>query len=399
MRLGIQYGFNAGSLSHTLLKRWGGGTVVLSPRDSSDEQLMTIAKKLRGVAGARLVLDPQFYSPDADHGRLCEHDYWPKDFESGRFWADNGVSKLVRDLAYINSQVGTSEILLPTELVRQPREIWFKRARQILKLARDLSGAPATRLTVAIGSELLCDREAVIKLLSGLSLLECRRFYLIFERPAGSGYFVDNPEWLFNCLDISAHLHQIKASVTVGYCNQQALILAVANVDEIYSGHWNNVRIFGLDKFHEKDSEEIRRSTPWLYIDTSLSEIKRRTIGRLTKTSERNRLAALCNHQESEVTAVLAGASPTSSLKQTVAFRQYLDGLRRQAENIDTTTYENAKSSVRSMLDTASVAGDELHSLGLGGDGREFSSCWEAVDDALGRFDKTWGPLFRRKWR
>ena len=69
-----------------LLSQWGGGTVVLSPRDLTDSQLHSLAADVTGLEGGKVLLDPQFYVPHADHDRLRSHSYWPEDFDSGSFF-------------------------------------------------------------------------------------------------------------------------------------------------------------------------------------------------------------------------------------------------------------------------------------------------------------------------
>ena len=75
MELYLQFGH--GMMDHTarLLKAWGGGAVVLSPRDLKPSQLGRVAKDARSV-GAEPLLDPQCYMHDADHAGLTQHAYW-----------------------------------------------------------------------------------------------------------------------------------------------------------------------------------------------------------------------------------------------------------------------------------------------------------------------------------
>ena len=75
MEMFLQFGH--GMMAHTreLLRVWGGGGVVMSPRDLTAEQLGRFAGQVRSL-GAAPLFDPQCFSTDADHYRLVTHDYW-----------------------------------------------------------------------------------------------------------------------------------------------------------------------------------------------------------------------------------------------------------------------------------------------------------------------------------
>lgn len=85
MELYLQFGYGMMDHCRVLLSSWGGGTAILSPRDLTDDQLRRLGADLAAVPGANTLLDPQFYLPHSDHKKLCEHDYWPKDYETTVF--------------------------------------------------------------------------------------------------------------------------------------------------------------------------------------------------------------------------------------------------------------------------------------------------------------------------
>src|SRR5208283_3002551 len=83
MELQLQFGYGMMEHCRSLLSRWQGGTVILSPRDLTDEQLVRFSSSLTSISNSRLLLDPQFYLPHANHDRLCSHDYWPGNYQTG----------------------------------------------------------------------------------------------------------------------------------------------------------------------------------------------------------------------------------------------------------------------------------------------------------------------------
>ncbi len=79
MELYLQLGHAMQDHCRKLAQRWGGGTVILSPRDLTREQIAKVADGVRDARGATL-LDPQLYDPRSTHHRLIRHDYWPNEY-------------------------------------------------------------------------------------------------------------------------------------------------------------------------------------------------------------------------------------------------------------------------------------------------------------------------------
>src|SRR5947209_1590473 len=112
MELYLQFGWGMMEHCRQLIKEWGGGTSILSPRDLKPGQLVSLGRDLRTVGGSTL-LDPQFYLPHSDHERLRSHSYWPEDYESGAFWSGVGLGRLLAPLFDLNQQIGCVDVILP----------------------------------------------------------------------------------------------------------------------------------------------------------------------------------------------------------------------------------------------------------------------------------------------
>jgi hypothetical protein len=81
VELYLQSGHNMMSLCRELISKWGGGTVILSPRDLEEDRLCRFADEIIG-RGGKTLLDPQLYNPRASHPRLTDHAYWPNDYST-----------------------------------------------------------------------------------------------------------------------------------------------------------------------------------------------------------------------------------------------------------------------------------------------------------------------------
>lgn len=91
MRLYLQFGHGMLGHSKELLKAWGDGGVILSPRDLNVEQLKRAAKDARD-AGVEALLDPQCYARASDHPKLCKHRYF-------ELFTDSGTGALLQGTA------------------------------------------------------------------------------------------------------------------------------------------------------------------------------------------------------------------------------------------------------------------------------------------------------------
>src|SRR5690348_12520105 len=88
----LQFGHGMKGHSISLIQKWQGGVVILSPRDSAPNQVQTIAKDVI-KAGGKTLFDPQLYYPRANHRRLVEYAYWPNDYETS----------VLSDQSYLNN--------------------------------------------------------------------------------------------------------------------------------------------------------------------------------------------------------------------------------------------------------------------------------------------------------
>ena len=84
MELFLQFGHGMMEHSKHLIGKWGGGTVILSPRDLELPQMIKLSGELQKISG-NVMLDPQFYLPHADHERLTAHSFWPQDYSTAGF--------------------------------------------------------------------------------------------------------------------------------------------------------------------------------------------------------------------------------------------------------------------------------------------------------------------------
>ena len=271
MKLFLQFGFGMMKLSKELIKTWGEGTVILSPRDLEPEQLPRFSKELHRINGETL-LDPQFYLPRSDHHRLTKHGYWPNDYETSAF-PSAGQTEMLDRLIELNEELGTSHFIVPGLRAASIDDVWLDSQNRFYEASTALTNKPLL-VTICLSEYAIRNEDQITKLLSVCEQLQAFGYYLMIEPPANS-YLVDDPIWLAHILDLCASLKRQGSKVIYGCGNHQQLILSCAAIDAISSGTWLNVRSFVPDKYRTKigKDDQSRRAT-WYYCPQTLTEYK-----------------------------------------------------------------------------------------------------------------------------
>jgi hypothetical protein len=398
MELYLQFGYGMMQHCRHLISDWGGGTVVLSPRDMNDRQLRTLSSEITDLDGGRVLLDPQFYLPHADHERLCSHDYWPSDYETGAFFQGDALRDLLRKLIDLNAAVGTSEIILPGLLATAVDDAWLETERAVLEVGRELAGDRPVVTTIALDADTTRNQDHIASLLEAAPGWKSDGFYIVCEHPNGD-YLVQDPNWLANVLDLVAGLRLSGAKVILGYCNHQMLAASVVQANAICSGTWMNVRSFPPDKFRSSYDEEIRQRATWYYCPQALSEYK---IPFLDVAQRQKLLARMAPPPELDggyARHLFEGPQPTTvGFSEQLAFRHYLHALRGQVRALAHASYDEARTAQDGLLDGAEDLLGTLASAGVRGQQRDFADSVDVNRAALALVDSMRGPILRRRW-
>lgn len=398
MELYLQFGYGMMDHCRHLVERWGGGTVILSPRDMDPSQVTTFPPRITELPGGRVLFDPQFYSPHADHARLCSHDYWPRDYDTGVFWQGAHLTQLLNCLLDLNNSIGSAEFLLPGLLATEVDQDWIHCQASILGAARNIGAALPLRATIALSAEAVASQDQVALLLEAADGWRAEAYYLVCQHPNGQ-YLVDNPDWLANVLDIAAGLKLGGASVVLGYANHQLLSAGAVKADAIASGNWLNVRSFPPDKFLAVYNEERRNKATWYYCPQALSEYKIPFLDIARRVGVLGQMAPPADLNGGYADPLFSGAQPSSvGFNDPLAFRHYLHALHEQARTVVAGTFDETLARLGSQLDTAAAVLATLGTAGVRGQQRDFSELVDVNRGALAVLTHTRGAILRRRW-
>ena len=370
---------------------------MLSPRDMNDRQLRTLSSEITALDGGQVLLDPQFYLPHADHERLCSHEYWPPDYETGAFFQGDALRDLLWKLVNLNTALGTSEIILPGLLATAVDDEWLETERAVIEVGQEIAGSRPVVATIALDANTTQNQDHIESLLEAAPHWKPDGFYIVCEHP-NRDYLVQDPIWVANLLDLVAGLRLSGAKVILGYCNHQMLAASVVQANAICSGTWMNVRSFSPDKFRSSLDDEIRQRATWYYCPQAISEYK---IPFLDVAQRQQLLGIMAPGSELDggyARHLFEGPQPTTvGFSEQHAFRHYLHALRGQVRALEHTSYDEARAAQYGLLDEAENLLSTLALAGIRGQQRDFTNSIDVNRAALALIDSTRGSILRRR--
>lgn len=398
MDLFLQFGHGMMEHCRHLVRSWGGGTVILSPRDLKREQLEKLSEEICALPGGRVLLDPQFYVPRSDHHRLTAHDYWPDNYQTNGFFGGPGMQMLMNDILQLNRMLGCYAFVLPGLMATAIDDDWLATLRATAEHAATMNAGMPLYATVALGSDSVRNTAGIQDVLAEFETLEIDGAYLLFEHPNGD-YIVQDPIWLANALELAAGLRLQKKTVIVGYANHELLCLGAASVNAIASGTWMNVRAFSPDRFLASQEDEIKRKAVWYYAPSSLSEYKPAFLDMAQQRGVLSSMAPPTAYGSTYAAPLFSGLQPSSvGFGEPEAFRHYLQCMLHQARGIRAATFDATLANLRQTLDAAERQAQRLASNGVLPQLRGFSEAFDPVRSALSSLEVTRGPTLRRAW-
>lgn len=398
MELYLQFGWGMMAHCKSLISAWGGGTVILSPRDLSHTQLVKHATEIKHLGG-NILLDPQFYLPHDEHFRLRQHEYWPNDYSSGEFWGGSELTELLGKLAAINRDLETRQILLPGVFASEVNDGWVEYQALVIDEANRINLDPDGLLaTVALSGDVTRNDNQIQRILDEATSWDVAGVYLVCEHPNGN-YLVSDPNWLANVIDLIAGFRLIGKSVVLGYCNQQMLIAASAGANAIASGTWMNVRSFPPSKFRTTYEDEIKQRTTWYYCPQSMSEYKIAFLDIAKKQGVLDLLKTPDEYDSNYSDNLFSGPQPSAvPFSEQSAFRHYLQCLRWQTMNSRKASFDETVDFHEHTLANAEGILNTLRSVGVNGQLRDFKETIDINRAALSVLRNGNGPRLRRYW-
>lgn len=399
MELILQFGHGMMGHCRHLVERWGGGRVIMSPRDLDSSQLERFSHDIRALPGGRVWLDPQFYSPHADHERLCSHSYWPTTYDTNQFWDGTHLDALLESLLSYNERLGCECVLLPGLLASEVDDLWLASQVSVTARAEELAGGRYLIATVCLAAEIVRNEEQVEAVLEAAEHWPCSGIYLVVEPPS-SEYFCDDANWLANVLDLIAGFKLLGKYVVLGYSGQQMLAASLAGLDGICSGTFVNVRQFSTDRFNAPEEGDISRRSKWYYCPRTFSEYKIPMLDIARRFGVLDDLATPDELNGGYADELFSGVQPTNvNISEQSMFRHYLYALHEQAVRAVGDSFNSTYDSYSSFLNDAEQLIASVGQHRISGQNREFRDFVDVNRTAVHVLRSTRGPMLSHHWQ
>jgi len=399
MELFLQFGHGMKGLSIELSKKWGGLTIILSPRDMAPDQMLGWCQDFK-KNNINCLFDPQCYCPKSKLKKLSQYKYWDTSLNTNLGSVDSRETALIKEINEYNNIAETTFFIIPNilhDFSESWKSDWVLRSRKLNIAARaEVKGKPILA-TLAIPSGFLMQREDEIELLIQEILeWDVDGYYIIAETPEKK-YLVDNPLWLSNVFQLCAALKLANKFIIYGYGNHQLLPLSLVKVDAIASGTWLNVRSF-TNRF--VDTDEMKRKNTWIYYPPSLSEYKLSFFD-LAYSSGTIRYMQPSSDFRDEYSDLIfkTKALPSATgLSETTAFKYYLSSLKKQLGDLVKPTYEATLSANEVLINTAEIAISQLEKKGIFAQTRSFRDIVDVNRAAIQILDVSRGFSLSMSW-
>lgn len=397
MDLYLQFGHGMMDHCRHLINTWERGTVILSPRDLTSDQIVRFSKDVIKLDGKTL-LDPQFYDPRANHHRLVKHDYWPDDFTTAMLTDGSALNNLLGSLKKLNDDAKTAKYLIPGIYCERVDDDWIAIQETIISKSESVFSDKQRIATVCLSAEALRFEEQIEMILNCSESWNVDGYYIVPEHPNGQ-YLVDDPMWLTNLLILCSGLKLQAKEVIAGYCSHQLLCLASANIDAISSGTWLNVRSFSTSKFQQTAEDNTSRRVTWYYCPQALSEYKLPFLDMGFRSSILNQLKAEETFGSNYAEVLFSGAQPSSTdYSEQQSFRHYLHCLYGQCAQAQRNSFRETINAQLILLETAERLISILHRYGVRGQDRDFANIIDVNKAALNALVDTRGFVLERLW-
>ena len=409
MQFYLQFAYNMQVICCELVKEWGGGTVIMSPRDckppdEENDKPCELEKHAASIrkSGGTIVIDPQFYVPDADHKTLTTHGYWPEEYDSVGFWKDGSddYADLVRKVGELNERTESGAIIVPGTLGQAVDDDWLGRQEKLIgEAVKHFTAGKELYATVALSADAVKATDQIHRVLAAAEGWKVQGIYLVCEHPENQ-YLVEQDAWLMNVLDLTAGFRLRGLKVIIGYANQQMLVAACAKATGIASGSHKMKRRFSPTDMMSKDDEDYTaRQTTWYYCPQAYSEFK---LPRLDSALLQKVLDKMRHPKELGVPyadILFTGVQPTTlGFKLKLSFKHYLGCLRAQAEAASKFTFDQTVKDYKKSIDDAENLLKELDAKRIRAEDRSFLPVIDPTHVAVSMLEEDRGAMLRRKW-
>lgn len=393
MDLFIQFGHGMMGHSKKLVEEWGEGTIIISPRDLTEQQIEKFSKTLIKLNGKTL-FDPQYYNPRANHKKLTNHNHWFEDFDTLQLCDQNYICKQLESIKHLNDIANTYAYIIPSIICDFVDKHWLKTHNTFIESASHTFKDKPKYITLALNKDVILDELSIELLIEASKNWDVDGFYLV---PEGS-YLEQEKTWMENLSLLVAGLKLTKKLVIVGYSNHQMLSLACSNADAIASGNFLNVRAFNAEKFDNPAEGSVSRRSLWYYCPQALSEYKLSDLELAHRNGFLNDLKPYGRSNQYTEKLFKASSPVDSGFDEGLAFKHYLTELKKQCLISKKSSYEETTKFHLELLENAYNFSRGFRKKGIRKNDRSFEDLAFNNIAAIQKLSNELGAKLKRQW-
>lgn len=395
MQLYLQMGHGMMALSEEMIKKWGSGSVIISPVNMNQDRLASYAKKINSYGG-EVLFDPQMFYPKEGHDKLKEYEYWP---EAGvSVSTDNGYKTINQGLLRINNTINSAAIILPG---KEMSESDFAYGLQWMRISSGYFRGKTTKPlygTLCLYPETIRNPESIELLVEAVRSIDVDGYYLI-PHPSNNEYIVADPLWTIGMMKLISCLKLHKRKVIVGYTNHQGLLYSLAHVDGIASGTFMNTRSFVPSKFKSPKENDVKHKSTWYYLPQAMCEYRVSTLDIAAQRGFLTEFAPAPGFENTYSSMLFKGGIPSNTnYNETQSFRHYLHCVKQQCALLSCQSYKETYDAYEFMLHSSESVTTLMKRKGIGGQNRDFVPAIEANRIAACATNEDYGFRLEMEW-
>jgi hypothetical protein len=264
-----------------------GDGVIIGPRYIERTKVQALQANIRQSA----FFDPQFFLPQSSQGKLPTYTFFPQVIAGGfstTEWNDDLQLRCSEACILFQQECDFKYLIIPLRFFEgMPSDFIEKQERHFvnpfLETAMRLHVTKPILLQLIVTDQMIREDQYRTDLLNWItSYPGIQGIYLIYH-VHNRRKQIDDIDFIIPLLGFCASLKAAGMKVFVGYCNTEALLLVAAGVDAVTMGAYENLRMFNVTAFSEREDTVIRGPNARVYIPKLLQWVEYPYVGAIRR--------------------------------------------------------------------------------------------------------------------
>lgn len=226
--------------------------IILSPVNRTKSDLEQDIPKFREKnPDFDIMLDPQFYMPRIDRGKLGTHPYFPLDIDTVDLSSFDWWKSVCDKLNGYAVELSVNSLATPAQISNNWKDEYYLHCNEVSNYLVDLTDNLNIYSTVLVPLSELVDSEYVLKISSMISVSKAFGYYIIFVSDKDPRRELDSSNELLGAMNLIRYLTSTEKPICIGYCSSEFILYKAAGATICSSGKFFNLRRFTKSRFEE----------------------------------------------------------------------------------------------------------------------------------------------------